>query len=342
MKDKIILAIDHNPVNSCYSAGAGLYSILSGENESNIPLIILNNIFLFIKPSGVPKLPILAKAGILSAITHFNQKEITHIDTFICEKINKSLFVFTLLDHYYITCSDKFLKRHYAHDLCLIYGYNLEQRYFYASDNFHNGKHAHFKIPFDELKNSQENIKIKDGKTSLITFNSRYVNNSVDDFKSKIYNVINDYLISDCQNTLQMNDSFIADNVFGFHPAKTSLCDEREQCIFGMNVYTEMLRRVTYYHEKNIDIRPFHLLWNHKEVVQLLLNYLIRNQKLNELKQLIPLSEIIVQYAFLNRQMAIKYNITSNSSLLTKIANNLVKMKDAEQTLLDSIIKRLC
>ncbi|QQG27270.1 hypothetical protein JFY74_14310 [Pectobacterium carotovorum] len=206
---------------------------------------------------------------------------------------------------------------------------------------FKNGKYAHFKIPFDELKSSQENIKMKDGKTSLIAFNSRCANNSVDDFNSKTYNIINDYIISDCQNILQMNDSFIADNVFGFHPAKTSLCNEREQCILGMNVYTEMLRRVTYYHKKTIDIRPFHLLWNNKEVVQLLLNYLIRNQNINELKQLIPLSKIIVQYAFLNRQMAIKYNITSNSSLLIKIANNLVKMKNAEQKLLDSIIKRL-
>jgi hypothetical protein len=103
--------------------------------------------------------------------------------------------------------------------------------------------------------------------------------------------------------------------------------------IYGINFYDYI---ADYFCDQifNIDIRPFHVLCDHKVLMNIRLNYL-RNAGIcdrDAIQKLKQENELILQEANALRNLALKYNMTVDSEIRNKVKNRclLLKQKDLQ------------
>ncbi|WP_127529574.1 hypothetical protein [Paenibacillus kobensis] len=337
-----LLPISH-PMITTYTQHAHLLSILT-HYECTYPWIFSNYIQLYINkdykhkwgdfyfPQTYELRPSDACKWIITQKIHrdtVTSKWGSIID-FIIENINSNHYVHTMVNYFYVPLSDRYNKLQLHHDI-LVYGYDLNREMFYVSDFFKNGIYSKGEISFADLS---------------LAFSTNHLTTNHDYLREMVYL----YKFND-----QYQDSFNADTIVNsisnYFTNKTpeywemfNYGGDRDNLDFGMQIYTTLQNYVNSIleNESKIDIRPFHLLYDHKKIMTLRLKYLYDNRLLSKLNQdhidsfisIEVMAKIIVNLVF-------KYNLTNDRSILESLHKMIIKVENEESIFLDRWLRQV-
>ncbi|SDM33257.1 hypothetical protein SAMN05428961_11432 [Paenibacillus sp. OK060] len=247
-----------------------------------------------------------------------NSKWDTFVD-FIKHSIDSDSYVWCHLDRFYIPAHAVYKKQSQFHET-LILGYDDES--IYIADNLANGKYQETKCTYEEINDAFNNICSPYDHISRVILLKKK--------NEDIYELNIDQIIDGMRRHLYSKRSFDPINY-------------NVMSLYGLEVYKYLLTRFRHHKHKieNLDIRPFHLIWEHKKIMMLRLQYMAN---LGYLKHT---DEAIVKYVDLEKQSmilrntVIKYNVTKSSSLLNKIEAELEKILRQEKSCLEELLNKI-
>lgn len=236
----------------------------------------------------------------------------------IVEAINMNKYLMIFIDYYYFSLKQFYLKEHTEHEL-FIYGYDLEKDLIYVGDNIQKGKFKFVSCPFQEIIDGYNHIP---SDTYRFLTDIRFVGVEKD-------------------ASIKINCNQIIDRLEAYlYSRPTYDLMYEQECGFG----TEIIRQMTAVlkeHTGKFDIRPFHLLYEHKLLMEKRVQYLLENGYLKE--EDIKLSD----FTLLREQMksirngVIRYNLTFKESRKEKLIEEWDKVRVSEEKLIKQLIDAL-
>lgn len=222
-------------------------------------------------------------------------------------------YVIASIDDYYVNSGWNYRKKHFSH-LALIYGCDTTEKKFLVADFFGN-KYTQAEIEYKY---------IDEGDNSMPTDLARWYNEITifkfikrhEPFPLKIELI--KLLLSDYINS---RDSFYKLNYSRYQYGKY---------YYGLAYYDNLIETLN--QDKNIDIRLFHLLYDHKVAMLLRLDYLYKNSCLDtdSYERLSVEIGKLKKANFNLRQMAIKYFLRPKKEDLDKMIQKCISLKQEE------------
>ncbi len=239
-----------------------------------------------------------------------------NIETMPCERftdyaefaINNGYGLQACLDRYYISFTENYLKDHIYH-ATFIYGYDNEKREMYAADFWNGGRYEHITISYDEINASMNN----DGIINM--FKSYDAEYEIDLKLMKRY----------------FEDYYYSRDSFGLYAASNK--DYNRTAIFGLAYYDYVLSLAEKSKaEDYLDIRLFHLLYDHKVLMQIRMDYLKSLALFDDVKmeELIKETNEILDLTLKLRNKVIKFNYNHSAKTLENINSMLNELKKAD------------
>ncbi len=235
----------------------------------------------------------------------------------IIDVVNSDFYLFLYTDYYYIPASESFLKIHGEHEI-FIFGYDLERDLVFVADNLQNGKFIKTQCTFDELEKGYWAVK---GNYSFQT-DVRFLKTK----KNVICNFDLEQVIIELDNYLQSKRTI-------------DLLDE-QKCDFGFDAVERILETLnnTSGVENYIDIRPFHLLYEHKLLMDMRIKYMVGNGYLLNNNELVMDFTLLKKKYLIIRNNVLKYNVRHDPKILSYIVNNLHENIKIEKNLITNLI----
>lgn len=231
-------------------------------------------------------------------------------------QIKQGYYLEACLDTFYLSCSKRFNTEHFIHQT-FIYGFDSTKGYVFISDFYDNGKYARKVVSYDEINKSIEGIDF---------FISLY---KYEDFNYKI-NI--NLLKTTTEDYINGRDSM---NKFLY-----SYQSYNKDMIYGINFYNYILD-VFIKEEEFIDIRPFHILYDHKAIMKIRLEFLKKLELFDNssIDNIIYLNDLLIEQCFILRTMVIKNNITHNNDIREKIFRKCFSMKESDYEFFVELLK---
>lgn len=243
---------------------------------------------------------------------------------FIIENINANNYIHTMINYFYVPLSDRYQKLQLHHDI-FVYGYDLDREILYVSDFFKNGVYSQAEISFADFD---------------LAFNTNHLTTNHDYLREMVYL----YTFNG-----QHQDNFSADtlvnSIRNYFTKKTpeywemfNYGGDRDKLDFGMQIYTTLINyvRETAEHKDMLDIRPFHLLYDHKKIMTLRFKYLYDHRHLNQLNQ-----EHIDEFTAIELKakiivnVAMKYNLTRDTRISESLQTLITNIENEESIFLE-------
>lgn len=246
-------------------------------------------------------------------------KSSTSLVNFTIDCINNKSYIYLFVDKYYISKSGLFNTEHKWHEL-LIYGYDLDNQVFYIADNLGHGKYVKTECSFNELEKGYWAIEADvEFYHNIHLFDKHYEEGVYIDVE-QILLTLENYLFS--KRSINM---FV-----------------KEKTIYGVDSISRMMEQLestSYSDDIQVDTRAFHLFWEHKKLMVLRLEYLKKNSNLVIDEMLIEGYKSLENSYLLNRNLAVKFNITRNyDGIMPKLINNISSALDHEKRLLGEFL----
>ncbi|WP_408895272.1 hypothetical protein [Paenibacillus taichungensis] len=280
----------------------------------------------------------------------FNETDVTEdialgdVTAFLIQCLNNNSYIFIHLDHYFIKGSDPYKKFHRNHE-SVVYGYNMDERVFYVSDNFVVGKYVGLQISFTDLelaRKSSEDYELK----RVLQVSIRKGSSVSIDVKG-IHNKLSDYLSSrdsSCYGIItKTNDNQYYHNEFKYDWHWYSRSNKDEKFVYGINIHRflkEDLRK-NCSDKSALDLRRYQALLNHKIVIRELVVLLLEYSLLCDGEDVIHAIKQSVKQTLIIRNYAIKYNLTRDTRILDKIMNFHENSMLSEKKLFRNILTNL-
>lgn len=226
------------------------------------------------------------------------------------------------LDRFYIPGYDEYLKQSNFHET-LIYGYDINENTVYFSDNMADGAFKNSTCSFEIIEAANKEVYRERNFISRVILLKK--NNKTDN-----YTINREYIIDGLQRLLFSKRSF-------------DLINNEVLCIYGLDVYHHLSSRITNRKEDlpKLDIRVFHLLWEHKKLMVMRLEYLNQISCLVNAQDLVKESKALDVKSYITRNMVLKYNMKPNKDSLESINRELISIRNNEQILLERILTRI-
>mgnify|MGYP001348798290 CR=1 FL=1 len=254
---------------------------------------------------------------------------IDYID-FFCNILKQGAYIMTFVNEYYLTPMKAYKKYHFAHDI-LLYGYDQQSRYFYASGYTKVGKYENFKIGFDEFSLAFERVYENEKKLNsivpwlegihILTLN-----------KGETYTLELDTIIN------SLKDYVFSINSSKKYSESSSILSKNS---FGLEVYDNLITFVKNQKNKIIDIRSFHILYEHKQCMVKRIEFLERREFISQSSYLKNGFQKIEEKALIIRNLVVKYNFTNDNRCIESIINNVKELKKEEENLMKQFIYEL-
>lgn len=219
----------------------------------------------------------------------------------IMKAIDRGEYLFFYVDRYYLSITEMYMREHYQHEIFL-YGYDLDNNLVYVGDNFMQGKFSFQQCSLNELIRGYMDIEIKYPFMSSIRFLTVHEN---EECKLNIKQIIHGL------------DSYI--NSKEIFDIKVQL-----DMLYGISIYDLFLKRIR---DADLDIRFFHLLYEHKVLMEMRVGYLLKHKYLIDEKSFVKRAKNLKEKALIMRNMVLKYYISKSKKLLEIIYNKLLNMK---------------
>lgn len=244
-----------------------------------------------------------------------------HLVPFLRSAIDLQCYPHFIVNHAYLSCSTNYLREDFIHDIFL-YGYDDDAGIFYVGDNF-GSKYKFDRCTYSEIQNAYtEVLSEQDWIDGVFLYHKKNPSHRLD---SKLV---------------------------GFHPGKVRhlLMDYVQATeekyhnrsgrqVYGVETYSKISQYLFENQDFNWDSRPLYAMWEHKKIMNLRLEYMIREGELNA-------SAILPRFFEIERMALITLNLFIKSSLAEKdcskaISANLKAMRDMEVEAVVSIIKEI-
>ncbi|WP_059052806.1 hypothetical protein [Paenibacillus senegalimassiliensis] len=315
----------NEPVITSYPVFANPLSIIQ-DNQQGWSWIISNFIQVVCpKPDSLTlnfknysESPILCYQHIKKSLINSRWEDIAE---FIIDSIDMNNYVYMIVDQHYLSASDAFQRLRCPHDI-FIYGYDSCKKIFNVADNMKSGKYVFSTCSFDELKNAY-NMLPKDQDT-IYPFNpNEGFNQSV---KLLSLNAHIEY---------KFNINYVIKSLLDYLESKLTMNEihqYRESHSYGISTYADVCEYV-YLLEKNqvdFDIRSFHLIYEHKKLMRMRVDFLKKTNFLKDINELIEQCQKLETETLMIRNLALKYYINKKVTLLTDIVQRLEVIKELD------------
>jgi len=286
------------------------------------------NYFDFWNPATINNCPFLNQQIFDYAI--INKKWNNFID-FIIESINSKYYILLHLDLYYIKNSKKhYNKNHFIHET-FIYGYDIKNRIIYIADFIYNdGKYSFITIDFDDIEKSYNYTNLRNYYTVL---NKQVYLLS---YKKNKYNFKKNIFIKYLQDYLNSENSFYILNLL--YPRKHI----KSKIYFGLNFYDFLIEYINELitKKRNFSIKPFHVLWVHKKVMLLRLEFLKNNNLFKNYDKIYSLFKELENKFLVLRNLFIKYFFSNKrDNKMQSIKKDLGMLKKKDKIATQKLIK---
>lgn len=264
----------------------------------------------------------------------------TDIVTFVKDSIDQSQYVHLMVNLNYLKPSLCYQKKDYPHDI-LIYGYDEERKLLFCSDFVFTKQH---KYSFTEI--SYEDFKLA---YYNFPFSFNYIDN-VDHMKGNIH-------LYQIKQKEEVWSSFTPDGIIR-SMKKYWNSDELEyiEMFEGHAYWTEKATGIKVYDLLNenlqaqmrskaetIDIRPFHVIYDHKHIMNLRMEFLMKTDAGNRsLYHALKLEyEAMEKVAKEVSLYILEYNVHHTIPPLKKALSRLTNLKEKEQQALTCFFEEL-
>lgn len=343
-----ILPINYPPVIDCYAFEANLVSIVSTNqlwdhwlftNFIGLRYRPLNNEFTFDRCT--------LSSPFRNCIKLLNSDFSDSVISVFIDYINKSQYIMSPLDHYYISGTDVYQKHHKLHDLALIYGYDLKEKCFFAADNFEYGKYICLKIPFKHFIYAFQK-ELPAGRTLIVDFNSEEAPTTFD--INKLIAILINYINGKQTffNDYFENNFIVKQGYYFFHKLFNNFFNYEYPVsdtndLYGIHLYSVLRQYVGNITPgiTNYDFRWFHVMCNHKMILELMITYLNNNNYLLNYEKIILGIKNVKSLCLSIRNLMIKTSISNNQSILPRIYEKLIILEADEYNLIQLIIEDL-
>ena len=235
-------------------------------------------------------------------------------------------YVISGVDEYYVSCSWNYQKKHYIHQ-ALIYGCDTKEKQFFLSDFFRD-RYTQTEVSYELIDEGDRSMPGELDKwfheVSIFKYLERHEPFCINIDLIRL--LISDYI--NCR------DSLYKINFSRYH-------DGSRYC-YGLQYYDNMAELLAGRRE-SIDIRPFHVLYDHKAAMLIRLEYLYRNSFLDT-DDYQRLSFEITQLKkenFTLRQMVLKHNLRPERINLDSIIHKCMSLKQKEYDTFSLLLKAL-
>ncbi|MCX8132096.1 MAG: BtrH N-terminal domain-containing protein [Clostridia bacterium] len=257
----------------------------------------------------------------------FMESKWDSIIDFVIESIDFGFYVYLNIDTYYIPVYENYLKQHSRHDI-FIYGYDKEKKILNTADFFILQKYSHADVGFDDFEQSYVNYHLT-GEADFVHGIELYTFEK-EEYKFDIYNTaksINEFLLS--KNTMIASD--------------WEVFDDKDDIVYGLQVYDvlhDYLLKV-YKGETYLDIRPFHMLYDHKTIMLQRIKYLEKSNYLSSTEQLTNAYSELQTQCLSIRNKIIKALLLEDVSILEKSLNKLKMISEKEKWAMETMLNSL-
>ncbi|MBW4085045.1 hypothetical protein [Paenibacillus sp. S150] len=249
---------------------------------------------------------------------------------FIIECIDLNYYILMMINKSYLSVYQNTYYKDYLHDI-FIYGYDLEQEIIYFAGSALNGKYSMTSCSFEEFRTAYVQSD-KDGLFDwlygivLYQYRNTEMHKVNPDLRLQIKTLLTHYI----ESTHMC--------LFDF---STTAHYDREQLLFGFDVYRNLIDYINKGGFEQLDIRPFSLFLDHKKIMLQRFKYFNSNQYIEE--QNIDLGSLVenVQLAEIHWVLALRYNLTKEEKIKEKIIEHLSRFMEKEYEVYSRIISIL-
>ncbi|KEQ21815.1 hypothetical protein [Paenibacillus tyrfis] len=269
--------------------------------------------------------PLIRTQRLLRETVGFNRHDCLE---FICSMIDRGFYVWLFVDKFYISKAWAFQKQTHLHSI-LLFGYDKSEGIFNAAGFFDSEGFKTIKVLNSELIQALFSPKLIE---SFSVFDyMEYIFMYQFNPKGKFYfdincvkDIIGDYYLS--RNTSEK-----------FYMNRNILNGS-----YGLNIYTALKEFVEYRALiKNIDIRPFHVLYDHKKIMVSRINYMEQNEYIKDSLKLYEMYSLIERKALTLRNLVIKHNLSKETDYTKKIFLLIDDLAAFELSTLDFMLSKL-
>ena len=320
IKMKKIIKTVYPPITT-YPSIANILSLKWGEKEKIMPWIGDHLIQIIVRPRhqhtfgdfydhadldnfyrlmyGMPGLEWMRVNKPVAAFTKFSD--------YVEHLIDRDYCLEACLDRFYFEFSESYNKTHYIHST-FIYGYDNEKNIMYISDFFSGDRYEKKEVSYDEINASMNNnwiIAIFGNGETEYQLNEKLMKISFEEY-------------------LNSRDSF-KKYEFSHH-------EYNQDVIYGLEYYDYLIDRIK--RDGFVDVRMYHLLYDHKILMKFRLEYLVELERYNsdKLESLIKKTETLIHESLVTRSCAMLFDFNKTKAkednLIEMIAN--LKQKDRE------------
>lgn len=261
----------------------------------------------------------------------FNDVEVLHakwregFERDIIQYINNEKYILLELDHYRVPGCSSYKKDHFYHGNAMIYGYNLEKEIFYVTDNFVDGKFVILEIGFTDIIYARKHHE----HDKSIAILSRDFNDGI------TYEVDIDLIKTILKGYLHSKNPLLHLT----HESKSIV----SQRIYGLDVYTYLLRYFELLAEYKVplDVRGFHVVYNHMDLMLLFLHYIKKRNVLRDVDTYQKHYTSLLGKISSIRTMMLTLGITKEPSLLERIKAIMHDLASQEEQVIGMLLKSL-
>lgn len=246
-----------------------------------------------------------------------NSQEYSKTIQNIKNRIDDGYYVFCHYDEFFVPYSKWYMKTHRRHDF-LLYGYNDSEAifnlYVYTERALAPITIAYktfYKAFKDDLPRVYQFFKLNSIYTSKLDL-------------CRITMLIQDY----CQGS------------FVHNPYKFVMAPETPK-VYGIKTYDflDQYLRICQEDIRRGEVRPFHVLWEHKKCWKQRIQYLKEHTNLNFSHEMLIESEAFEKKALILRNMFIKASMVANSpEVINGMRNQLLSIKQQEEKIMDNLL----
>lgn len=252
------------------------------------------------------------------------------IHEYIEQYIDMDYYLYFQVDEFFIPERGAYKKRHYLHDI-LVYGYNSGKEYYVVGYN-------------------QDGLYVT-SKVSCSQFEKAFINNFVDKESNEWADNI--YLLKynkKCHYKFNLSlvikllcDYLNSENEF---EQKKRYGNPLDDTVYGISCYDKIIEYLNYlqqgvhpFKEYGIDNRIFRTIQEHKAIMYDRIKYLNEN--------IVCINDLLIEYSEVCNLakrchlLAIKYRLSPKSSIIDRLKNYIIEIKEKDRKIIEKLLTRL-
>lgn len=245
---------------------------------------------------------------------------------FVVQSVGQDYYVQLIVDEYYVPAARAYRRAHFSHDI-LVVGFDRRRQLLRVLGYNSSNKFGPFDLRFSDLRRAYGARKDRPAKVWLARYEpAAAFEFDVDLVKEQLGEFV--HCLNPClrHREIEQNPGKLAGgNVYGLATYEVL----REKCLSGGAA------------AKGLDIRPFHILMEHKRCMVGRLRYMVDKGHLPPGEGFVQAYQRMETTAAVLRMMMIKYRLQPRPQLLARAAARLRALEEAERGTVRQIIGAL-